>query len=406
MRVAVVVGRFPVPSQTFILNQLVALIERGIEVEIFAQSRAVASVHHQSVLQHSLLTRTLFRQMPRRRTVRAIQALKRLSYSPPDLRRPLLRSLNFRRWGSNAVSFGAFFDVLAFGGRSFDVIHCHFASNGECAIRARELGALSGAVITTFHGFDVNRRACEDAYGLLFQKGDFFTANTRFTADRAAELGCPRDRIAILPMGLRVEEYRFRERSRLPGERLRVLSVARLVEKKGLKYGIEAVAELARGGVDVEYTIVGDGPLRDSLRRLAAEHKIAERVHFLGWRTQDEVAALYDGVHLFVLPSVTAADGDREGQGLVLQEAQASGLPVISTLHNGIPDGVLDGVSGVLIPEADSGALARALQSLADQPERWPAMGRAGRQFVEQRYDADLLTNQLLAIYERAVDLR
>lgn len=406
MRVAVVVEDFPKASETFILNQVVGLIQRGVDVEIFAVRRWKSDVQHPSVARHELLQRTHFRGMPSPRIARAATAASRLMSGPAHLRRPLLRSLDFREWGLDAFSFQLFFDALAFNERTFDVIHCHFAYNGERAVQARELGVLSGPILTTFHGIDVNPRRREGAYQRLFASGDLFTANTRFTANRASELGCDRDRIAILPMGLRVKEYRFRERRKLRDEPLRILSVARLVEKKGLEYGIRAVANLAREGFDVEYTIVGDGRLRRRLERLATQLGMIDRINFLGWCDEDGVTALYDAAHIFMLPSVTAANGDREGQGLVLQEAQASGLPVISTHHNGIPDGVVEDISGLLVPERDTIALTQALKTLAARPERWPDMGRAGRQFVETQYDQDVLTDRLLQLYEHAVDLQ
>ena len=92
-----------------------------------------------------------------------------------------------------------------------------------------------------------------------------------------------------------------------------------------------------------------------------------------------------------------------EGQGLVLQEAQAMGLPVVSTWHNGIPEGVLDDVSGFLVPERDVHALAEKLFYLIEHPELWPAMGRAGRKFVEQRYDIKQLNKELVELYRAVI---
>jgi colanic acid/amylovoran biosynthesis glycosyltransferase len=91
----------------------------------------------------------------------------------------------------------------------------------------------------------------------------------------------------------------------------------------------------------------------------------------------------------------------REGQALVLQEAQAMGLPVLSTLHNGIPEGLLDGKSGFLVPEKDVEALAEKLNYLIDRPEEWPQMGKAGRQYVENRYNITNLNNQLVEMYRQ-----
>ncbi len=89
-----------------------------------------------------------------------------------------------------------------------------------------------------------------------------------------------------------------------------------------------------------------------------------------------------------------------EGQGLVLQEAQATGMPVVTTLHNGIPDGVLDGQTGYLVPERDVDALASRLEHLIEHPEQRALMGRAGRSFVEDRYDINKLNDRLVALFE------
>ena len=108
---------------------------------------------------------------------------------------------------------------------------------------------------------------------------------------------------------------------------------------------------------------------------------------------------LYSGATVFCLPSVTAASGDMEGQGLVLQEAQACGIPVVSTLHNGIPDGVLDGISGFLVPEKDPRSLADRIASILSDPALGARMGSAGREFALSKYDIAGLTARLLGFY-------
>ena len=149
---------------------------------------------------------------------------------------------------------------------------------------------------------------------------------------------------------------------------------------------------------------MGEGVLRPSLENLIAELGISNKVKLVGWKTHDELHKLYADSHIFILSSVTASDGDKEGQGLVLQEAQAMGLPVLSTLHNGIPDGVLDGKSGFLVPERDVDALAEKLNYLVEHPEVWSEMGLAGRKFVEQNYDINKLNDKLVQIYQDLLD--
>lgn len=120
--------------------------------------------------------------------------------------------------------------------------------------------------------------------------------------------------------------------------------------------------------------------------------------------TQEQVRQFYDDSHIFILPSVTAADGDREGQALVLQEAQAMGLPILSTLHNGISEGVLDGKSGFLVPERDVDALAETLRYLVKNPEVWAKMGCQGCAYVEERYNIEQLNEQLVETYQKLMN--
>ncbi|HLE24715.1 MAG TPA: glycosyltransferase, partial [Thermodesulfobacteriota bacterium] len=257
--------------------------------------------------------------------------------------------------------------------------------------------------ITSFHGYDfsklINERGSE-TYKELFRIGDLFTANTNFTKGKLIELGCPKSKIVMLPVGMDINFFNFRERYLRDRSIVKLLTVARMVEKKGLEYAIKAVSRVAKKYSNIEYNIIGDGILRRRLENLIKELGISDKVNLLGWKTQEELKSLFQDAHIFILTSVTAGDGDMEGQGLVLQEAQAVGLPVLSTLHNGIPEGVIDGKSGFLVPERDVDALANKLKYLIEHPELWPEMGRYGRKFVEERYDIQKLNQRLVKIYE------
>ena len=130
---------------------------------------------------------------------------------------------------------------------------------------------------------------------------------------------------------------------------------------------------------------------------------MGEKIHLLGWQNEAGIIEMLSQAHLFVAPSVTAADGNQDAPINVLKEAMAMGLPVVSTTHGGIPELVEDGVSGYLVPERDGDAIAQALTKLIDQPQRWPDMGRAGRDYVERYYGLDDLNDRLAALYEQLV---
>lgn len=123
-------------------------------------------------------------------------------------------------------------------------------------------------------------------------------------------------------------------------------------------------------------------------------------VQLAGWRSQREVIKLMESSDIFLAPSVTALNGDQEGTPTVLIEALASGLPVVSTVHSGIPDVVKDGDSGFLVPERNWSALAERVQYLIQHPEVWDKMSRAGRAWVEEHHNIDQLNNRLVKLFE------
>jgi colanic acid/amylovoran biosynthesis glycosyltransferase len=168
-----------------------------------------------------------------------------------------------------------------------------------------------------------------------------------------------------------------------------------MVEKKGIAYGLRAMAEAVGQGLPLVYDIVGDGPLRDDLEQLAKELGIAARVHFHGWQEQTAVAALMDDCDILLAPSVTSVEGDQEGIPVTLMEGMAAGMLVISTYHSGIPELVEPGRSGLLVPERDMPALAAALMSLAKRPEVWSGMSHAARRRVEAAFEVTALNARL-----------
>jgi colanic acid/amylovoran biosynthesis glycosyltransferase len=405
MRIALFVGEFPALTQTFILNQITGLLDRHHEVDIFATCAPPAPLMHSDVLRYDLLAHTHYQHAPRNLGLRVGKgvglALAGLFHDP----RVTLRSLDMVRYGPLAASLALLYGIRPLRPkRTYDVVHCHFGPYGLLAAGLRDLGLLEGRIMTTFHGYDVTsfpRRYGTGIYRFLFEHGDLYTVNSSFTAEQVKRLGCPPDRIMKLPMGADLSRFVFRERQAARTDAIRILTVGRLVEVKGIEYGIRALAKIMPEFPEVTYQIIGDGPRRRGLERLTDRLGLVRHVKFLGRRTRDEVAALYGSAHLFLLPSIVARDGAEEGQGLVLVEAQASGLPVVASRVGGIPETVDEGRSALLVPPGDADALADGLRLLLRQRERWGSMGRLGRQYVETHYDIEKLNDELVRIYRR-----
>ena len=406
MRIAFFVPIFPVTSETFILRQITGMIDRGHEVDIYARARAKEQPVQAAVDRYGLLARTRFADaVPERRARRAIGAA-RLLMASQGWRRPgvVLRALDVRRYGRAAASLSLLYAALPLVRRQpYGVLHCQFGPEGPPVLALRQIGALTGKLVTSFRGYDAPPRPtpdCPGPYGELFKEGDLFLPVSASLAARLVDAGCDPRKIQVLHSGIDLGQLAFAERQPPgEGEPLRVVTIARLVEKKGVAYAIRAVARLREAGRRVTYTVVGEGALRGELERLIGELGVGAHVRLLGWRSHDEVIRLCGSAHLMVAPSVTAANGDQEGIPNAVKEAMALGLPVVATRHSGIPELVEDGVSGLLVPERDVDALADRLAYLIDHGDAWATMARAGRAVVEADFDIEKLNDSLERLY-------
>ena len=405
LRIAMFVNEFPALSETFVLNQITGLLDLGHDVTIIAtRPRYEAGVHH-DVLRYRLWERLCYREMPSSRAERLARA-PGICLRSGGSRPALARALNAARYGREATSLSLFYwaDRLS-SLRSFDIIHCHFGIVGKWAAFLREIGAIEGKLVTTFHGVDVSLSLDRDPgiYRHLFEHGDLFMPVSERWRDRLIHHGCDPARIEVHRMG--VDPDRFAPGFSCGGERAprMVLSVGRLVEKKGIEFGLKAVANLAARGLTLRYEIVGDGPLRGRLEALARELGIADRVHFHGALIHDDVVRKMKSCDVLLAPSVTDAQGEQEGIPVTLMEAMASGVPVVSSRHSGIPELVEDGVSGLLAGERDVGELGLALATLLNSPERRRKVGAAARKRVVADFNTKKLNRRLDQYYRKLV---
>jgi colanic acid/amylovoran biosynthesis glycosyltransferase len=406
MKIAFFLNEFPAISETFILNQITGLLRRGHQLDIHARwpGNLASGIQHADVKRYSLLHRTQYYPVPESKLGRLLNGAHRLARW--GWRNPWITfdSLNMWRHGRSALNLTLLHELLpAFElPQRYDVIHCHYGPNGQLALAWRDFGALRGPIITTFHGFDVNKLPRIEGprlYRTLFSKGDLFTVGSEFLKRRIIALGAPADRIVKLPMGVDLSRFHFTERSKNREGELRLLTVARLVEVKGIEYALRAVAALKMKYSLLHYQIVGDGPLRGELEGLARQLGLANQVEFLGALPQDAVIERYRDAQIFVLPSIVTESGEEENQSVSLAEAQASGLPVIGTRIGGNAESIREGESGILVPPRDFSALARAVEEIAECPQAWSKMGRIGRTLVEDRFNLEKQNDELVILY-------
>ena len=402
MKVAFVVSSFPSLSEKFVLDQITGLLDRGCDVHIFADYDPGELQVHPDFTRYDLGNRTHYFSAPPANKIRRF--LKAASVIMPALAKsPSKAALYcFRIFcGLEKSPLRQLCLVAEIAEERFDIIHCHFGPNGNKVMVLKKLG-YSAKLVITFHGYDVTvsfRQKGSDIYKELLGLADMFTYNSDATKRVMLGFDCPVEKMVKLPMGVHLDRIQFSERMVGPDGVIRLLSVGRLVEMKGREYAIRAVARVLKKYPNIDYTIVGDGVERPKIERLIKEIGVANNIHLVGWVDDKHLDEFYRTCHIFIHPSVTASDGNMEGQGVVLVEAQASGMPILATLHNAFLETVNDGHSGYLVPERDVDALAERLEYMLSHPEKWSEMGRMGRAHA-MKYDLKPLNDKLLELYK------
>jgi colanic acid/amylovoran biosynthesis glycosyltransferase len=410
MKIAFIVGRFPVLSEAFILNQITGLIDRGHQVDIYAlEGYELEEKFHPDVEKYNLLNHTYYAlKVPENYVWRTLQGLGLLATNFSKNPLACLQAINVFKYGKQAASLRLLYTTLLFlESQQYDIIHSQFGIYALEAMLAHDVGVLKGKLISSFRGYDISwyiKEKGDRVYDELFKKADFFFTNCDFFKRRILKLGCDPNKVRVLRSGINCSRFAFNTRHPSEDGVFRIATTGRLVEKKGIEYAIRAVAKVAEKYPNIEYNIIGDGNLKEHFEQVIAELKMQDKVKLLGWKHQREIIEILDKSHLFVAPSVTAADGNQDAPVNTLKEAMAMGLPVIGTWHGGIPELIEDGVSGFLVPERDADAISEKLIYLIEHSEKWPEMGKSGRAYVEKHYETNKLNDELVEVYQQVAN--
>jgi len=408
MRIAYFVDGFPLVSETFVLAQVVGMIERGHEVTIFANKIVDPGVTHDALVRHNLMDKVVVRPaVPERRLARLRLGFSALKAAGAARRiGPALATLNIFRFGIGALGMSLLIRAgVHFRHGDFDVLHCQFGQLGIEVARLRTCGVLNGSLVTSFRGADATIKAYETSnkFQNLFETGDRFLAVSNSIRDRLVELGCPVAKIEILRSGVDLSTFNYRGLMK-PHSPVRLVTIGRLGPTKGHEYALNAVRKLVDEGYSIDYRIVGNGPRRQDLVECAAELDLGDVVSFERAVSANEVAEILRESDILIAPSIVAPCGQTEGIPNVIKEAMASGVPAIGTNVGGVAELVDHGTNGFLVPQKDPDAIADCVRTiLAQQDEISQILSRA-RQSIEQVYDLQRLNAELEDTYLRAGD--
>lgn len=399
--------RFPVASETFVLNQVTHFIDAGYEVEIISVFPGDLVNRHAAFDEYGLAAKTHY-LLPEEKVSIVDKLNQRIKLVLPKVTKPsLLRSLNVRRYGAQSSKL-LLPSIVANAKQTFtaDVFLVHFGYAGALANKLRELGVLKGKQATVFHGADISRRHILEEHKLdyvnLFRQSELMLPISNLWKNKLIEMGCPPEKIHVTRMGIEPEKFNFQPRQAFQTP-LRIVSVARLTEKKGLDVAVKASAIMKQRGGQFQYTIIGNGDQDEMMRDFIAREGMEDCVSMPGFKPQEEIRRALSEADIFLLPSKTAADGDMEGIPVALMEAMAVGLPVVSTFHSGIPELIENNVSGWLVEEDDPEALAETLLKLSQGEVDVAPVVAAARHKVETEFNQHIAYGELAQILERLV---
>ncbi|WP_375234785.1 glycosyltransferase [Winogradskyella sp.] len=402
LKIAMIVGVFPSVSEAFITNQLKFLVKSGHEVDILATrnldfDNSLFSSESFDSLKSKARVFSKAELLPNNYFQRLINSI--LIFIKFKQTIHLLKAFNIFKYGKSALDFSMFYNIYYkyyFSIQGYDVVHIHFGDN---AVHLKnQISNFNKSVVITFHGYDAHKFDVNYYRDLALLENIKLTVNTEYTKRKVKRLGFDNFQIYTLPVGLDIEFFKPR-REQQNNKTIKVLFVGRLVEFKNPLLAIKIIQKLSISHPDIFLNIIGDGPLLDYCTNYLKSNNLNKIIKLQGSKSQDEIINFMNESSFFLYPSSIDKSGRCENQGLVIQEAQAMQLPVVTSNVGGVAEGLVDEKTGFIIEEGNIDVFLTKILWLIDNPIKRKEMGKAARQYVIENYDSNILGKRLIDIY-------
>lgn len=286
---------------------------------------------------------------------------------------------------------------------NISLIHAHHGQLGLLLLPFREKTKLP--LVTSIRGVDATlaegRVGYEENMRILFKNGERFFPVCNYLADRINTWGCPEEKIRVLYGGVNLTQFSYRPPKQR--EKQNILSMGRLVEKKGHHILMQAFNKIRKKFPNATLTIIGSGKLEEPLRLLATQLNLGESFRLLKNLPKHKVHEEMSKADLFCAASLEASDGNVEGIPNTIKEAMATGLPVVSTTHAGIPELITNDKEGILVEENNVNQLALALEYMLENRNKWGQYTSAAREKVEKHFDQARQLRQQAKFYNEVL---
>jgi len=408
MKIAIVVGAFPVVSQTFIVNQINALLDLGHQVQVFSYKKTKDPVVHKSLHTHHLLENVVyFEKAPKSKIKRVISFIKWVLAHFNNIQwMHFFKTLNVFKYGKQVLTLHLFFEAQWFlKSKDFDIVHVHFGPYASriAYLKANNILPNNTKFVATFHGYDLEPDKLSQyklSYKYLLKQANTFTVNTPYLLGLLKQVNIDKKPIHILPVGL--DTYFFkRNKTKKKSNYFEIVFCGRLIAFKAPDIAVLILYALHKKGYHhVRLHIIGTGPMFKQLENQVETLELKNSILFYGSQNQDVIRHRFEQSDIFLLPGIhDPKTGRAETQGLVIQEAQAMELPVVVSDAGGMKYGLLPNESGFVVEEGNIEGFVTVIEQLILNPDRKIDMGRKGIE-IAKTYDNKILIEKLLGIYE------
>lgn len=386
---------FPRISETFIVSNISQAIESGYEIEVIAET--INSIKNSSqdfiLKKYKLMDLVSSVNQPKNKIYRFILAIYYL-FNPINLYFFIKYILIKQRLSLSYIFIINFYKKY----RDCNVFHIHFANASEDVTILKKIGYLKANILLTMHGYDAyfandsEKKILQKKYKNTFENVVKVFINTSYLRDKVLDLKCPENKIEIVPIGIDVRFYtpNIHPKTIKPKSKIKLVSVGRLIELKGHIYGIDTVKLLVDKGYNVNYTIIGEGKYFNKLKEKIKKLRLENYVTLYGKGTQEEVKAILEESHIFLMVSIKDESGREEAQGLVTAEAQSMGLPIVGFRSGGIPKTVSIETS-ILVDQKNTNALCDGIIDIITTNNKFETMSLASRKWIISNFGLEVM---------------
>ncbi|WP_348823505.1 glycosyltransferase [Flavobacterium aestuarii] len=396
------VPEFPHLSETFITAQIVTAINLGYDIQIVTRKLIEINERYSLIEEYNLLDKIIIEdyKIPFNKLVRILKWLQILFFNLKEISFILKYYKEQSRFNLTWLFEWSFYN----GFNDAKIFHVQYGTNSSPLPILKKAG-FKPALIVTFHGHDAffpisGYIQNYGYYDNLFKYGDLITANTPYLGQKLLELGCPSEKLILIPVSVNTDFFYSYKGDKQAQDQFKLITIGRLDKMKGQIFCIEAVNILVKKGVNVSLTIIGEGVERKSLENLIKAYQLEDCVFLKGSKSQYDIRQELWKHDVYLLTGQATTNGLRETQGLATLEAQACGLPVIVFDSGGIKYTLKDKFSGFLCDEFDVEAVVTNVIKFIETPMLLKEMSNEAVIFVNENFSQKIIDQKWEMIYK------